>query len=835
MATISRLTVDLIANSARFRKDLDKAAKDAKKSFGSIIKSAKAATAAFVAVGAALGGVLLSSAKTYGDFTEALQDVKAKTGATTLELNAMASSMRKVAKETKFTATQTAEAGTFLAQAGLSIVEINAALRPTLNLAAASRTGVQETANYMTNIMKGMNLQNDQLIRASDVLAKTTASSNTNLTDLAQAMSYAAPFAVEFGMSIEDTSAMLGQMANAGIKGSRAGTALRGAFTQLTRGGELTEVAIANSTGEMTKQAVALRNLGVATRNSAGDMRPLLDIVEDIQKAGGTADDMVKIFGSIASGKMLNFLRGGTEAIRELTVELEKSKGAAKSMSEIQMDQLNGDVLILNSQLSDMKIEIASNGLNDMLRKATQGATSLLKAMEPALVATAKYADELAIALATVGGVVVLLGLGKLIVGMKLLAVTIAANPLFLLVGLATAVFAGLAILVYNNLDKITFYTQQATSNIHVYFANMLGLIKTGFSNLETNIILFYSNIVVGVATMLLAVRDRVVVQFNNLIYLVNKVPKVNIDLIENDQNSKLDRFVKGLKQVNSALRAGKEVFDMAALSNDVYMSANDHLAVGVAHLNSEMLKGTITAKQYTEAFNVLASTLGTDGVTSSLTSVLPETGEENGEDGKKLEAATAYDLALTAEKEHLQKMFAAKRDWKAATVALQQASDGEILTMGAKHSKKLLMLEKVMALKTIAIQTAKGISKAFSEHTFPMNLAMAAKAAAVGAIQLSAVRGQFHDGIDNVPNTGTYLLESGERVVDKRLNKDMSQFLADQNSSGGNTTNNSPTLNFNVSGGNADEVEQMLMNHRGKFEGMIRDIYSESAQNSPF
>lgn len=96
-----------------------------------------------------------------------------------------------------------------------------------------------------------------------------------------------------------------------------------------------------------------------------------------------------------------------------------------------------------------------------------------------------------------------------------------------------------------------------------------------------------------------------------------------------------------------------------------------------------------------------------------------------------------------------------------------------------------------------------------------------------------AAVAGQFHDGIDNVPNTGTYLLEKGERVVDNRLNGDLKDFL-DKNSMG-NQINNNPTLNFNVTGGQADEVENMLLEHRGKFESMIRDIYHESAQSSPF
>lgn len=156
----------------------------------------------------------------------------------------------------------------------------------------------------------------------------------------------------------------------------------------------------------------------------------------------------------------------------------------------------------------------------------------------------------------------------------------------------------------------------------------------------------------------------------------------------------------------------------------------------------------------------------------------------------------------------------------------------GGILDSAAKGSKKMLMLKRAIAIKEIIVSTAASIA-ASAKLGFPQAIPGIAMAVANGAQQLQAVKGQFHDGIDNVPNTGTYLLEQGERVVDKRLNRDMSQFLATQNSSGSVTNN--PTLNFNVSGGDAENVEKMLLNHRGKFESMIRDIYNESAQNSPF
>jgi len=184
-------------------------------------------------------------------------------------------------------------------------------------------------------------------------------------------------------------------------------------------------------------------------------------------------------------------------------------------------------------------------------------------------------------------------------------------------------------------------------------------------------------------------------------------------------------------------------------------------------------------------------------------------------------------------EMDHMKKLFNMKADFAQMTKDLATGSWEDVIDAGAKGSKKLQAIQKASAIKQIIMSTATGIAEAL-KLPFPANIMAGVKTAAAGAIQLNKVKGQFHDGIDNVPNTGTYLLEQGERVVDKRLNKDMSSFLANQNSGNASVTN-SPTLNFNVTGGDADNVEAMLQNHRGKFEGMIRDIYNESAQNSPF
>ena len=167
----------------------------------------------------------------------------------------------------------------------------------------------------------------------------------------------------------------------------------------------------------------------------------------------------------------------------------------------------------------------------------------------------------------------------------------------------------------------------------------------------------------------------------------------------------------------------------------------------------------------------------------------------------------------------------------------------GKFAKEGSAAAKIAIVLQTAMNVANILMSTKVAGMKAMAQlgpiAGPPMVLSIEAQgmaaagfAAAAGA---GALAGQFHDGIDNVPSTGSYLLESGERVVDKRLNRDMTQFLAEQNGAGGNTTNNNPVLNFNVQGGDAENVEQMLNTHRGKFEGMIRDIYNESAQNAPF
>lgn len=833
MATISRLSVDLVANSARFRKDLEQAAKDAKRSFGSMMKSAKKATAAFAAVGVAAGAVFTKSAKTYANFTEALQDVKAKTGATTKEINSLSMSMRAAAKATKFTATQTAEAGTFLAQAGLNITEINAALRPTLNLAAATKTSVQNTADFMTNIMKGMGMATSDLQRAADVLAVTTAKSNTNLSDLAAAMSDAAPTARAFGMSLEQTASLIGAMANAGIKGSKAGISLRATFASLSSAGSLTEKMLAESTGQMTTQTKALRKLGVHTRDAGGKIRNLVDILNDLKAAGGNEEDMIAIFGRRAGSSMMQFMNEGLIGAAQLEMKLTQARFAAERMAATQMDSLNGDLLLFNSQLEELQMIVAENGINDLFRSMTQMATSFMRAIEPILRFMAPAFDEIAIVLMTIGGAIVVGGIIALTSAMGGLAIAMLANPATWIVGAIALVIVGIYKIV-KNFNMLWFYAKRTFNNIGVGFKNIAHMFAVDFENIgkqwsrlmlkmDIALVEFKAHLGTILNDMLQSFEDFI----NDAIDLYNMIPGVD-DIGPVTLTVDLSAAKAEIEELQAQLAAlGKDKgYNFQSFDTSTFIPDPDDEESGGMDDPAAGLAGAGLPPEFTPE-TLSNMTVAAEGMRSAFESMVKPISN----------VFKSIVMGTTSVTDGLKQI---------GTMILDKVISS-FVEMGVSYLVQLALM-KAMEMAGIATSIATTVAAGTAMATAMAPAAAMASLASFGAnaipasagiISTTAVAkgmalGQAHDGIDNVPNTGTYLLESGERVVDKRLNKDMSQFLANQNSSTNSVTNN-PTLNFNVNGADAENVEAMLRNNRGQFEGMIREIYNESAQNSPF
>ena len=240
---------------------------------------------------------------------------------------ALSEQARQLGRDTQFTAAQAAQSQENLARAGFKADEIISAMPGLLNMAAAEGMDLAAASDIAASTLRGFKMSADQANRVADVLAQTSAASNTNIVGLGEGMKYVAPVAANLGVSLEETSAMLGVMANTGIKGTEGGTALRGAFLRLAQ--------------EPKAVAEALATLGVASRDAQGNMRKLPDLMTELAektKDMGDADKMQKladIFGVRAVSGMMAVMSGVADGSLETITQYNKeATGIIKAMSD---------------------------------------------------------------------------------------------------------------------------------------------------------------------------------------------------------------------------------------------------------------------------------------------------------------------------------------------------------------------------------------------------------------------------------------------------------------------------------------------------------------------
>ena len=199
-----------------------------------------------------------SSVATAADFEQAMARVGAVSGATGEDFERLTQQAKELGAKTQFSASQAAASQESLARAGFKTNEIISAMPGLLNMAAAEGMDLANAADIAASAIAGFGLDASEAGRVADVLAKTSAASNTSIALLGESLKYVAPIAKGLGFSIEQVNAMLGVMANAGIKGSQAGTALKSAFQRLS--------------AEPKQTAAALELLGIKAKTAQGDM-----------------------------------------------------------------------------------------------------------------------------------------------------------------------------------------------------------------------------------------------------------------------------------------------------------------------------------------------------------------------------------------------------------------------------------------------------------------------------------------------------------------------------------------------------------------------------------
>lgn len=331
------------------------------------------------------------------------------------QLAALRAQAKKLGAETAFTTRDAASGQAFLAMAGFTPQSIQAALPGVLNMALAGGMDLGESADIGSNILSQFTLPAGEMDRVSDVLTAAFTRTNTDLRSLGDTMKYAGPVASKLGISLEEAAGMAGILANNGLRGSDAGTAMRSSLARL-----------ASPTAGAAK---ALKQLGVSVSDASGKMRPVETILLDLYKATKKYGqvDQVGFFKDIAGEEAFVGLQtlvagAGSGELQKLIDALKAASGEASAVAKKMADNLGGDLKNLDSAWEGFRIQVEETA-DGLLRKLTQNLSDIITAASEWVKANPRLAQTL---LLVVGGALAL----TVAIGALSLAVGILIGPL---------------------------------------------------------------------------------------------------------------------------------------------------------------------------------------------------------------------------------------------------------------------------------------------------------------------------------------------------------------------------------------------------------------------
>lgn len=361
-SVLSRIQIIMEANTANYNNELRRAQQNSDKAFGGIGKVAKKMA---LGVGAAIVGMGAKVIHTAGNFEEAMNAISAVSGAAGKDFDDLREKAKQLGSDTAYSATEAANGMEFLAKAGLNTEQILSTIPNALALASAGSIDLASSADILSNIMSGMGIAAEDSGRAADVLAKAAASSNVDVSMLGESMKYVAPIAKQLGVSLEETTAIIGVLGNAGIQASQSGTSLRAMFTRFNTHKAANE---------------AFKELGVSLTDGNGKMRSMIDVMKDLSVATESLDPAKKLdyFKDMAGVEAMSALAVAVDAaadgsLQNLTETLKGAKGAAEEMAAVRMEGFKGSIKSLMSAFEGLQIAFADN--SGLLELATGAIT----------------------------------------------------------------------------------------------------------------------------------------------------------------------------------------------------------------------------------------------------------------------------------------------------------------------------------------------------------------------------------------------------------------------------------------------------------------------------
>lgn len=333
-------------------------------------------------IGASFG--VAESVNSFQDFESMMSQVKAISGATGQEFDDLTTKAQEMGATTKFTATESAEAFNYMAMAGWKPQQMIDGISGIMSLAAASGEDLGTTSDIVTDALTAFGLQAGDAGHFADVLAQASANANTNVSMLGESFKYVAPVAGAMNYSVEDTSLALGLMANASIKGSMAGTALK--------------TSLANMAAPTDSMAAAMDKYGISLTDSEGNMKSLRGVIDNLRGSLGGLSETEQtaaastIFGKEAMAGMLAIINASEEDYNKLSTAIGNSKDAAEGMADTMLDNLKGSFTLMQSAIEGTEnafgkrlspyLRGIAGGITDMMPEITDGINAVMDVVD---------------------------------------------------------------------------------------------------------------------------------------------------------------------------------------------------------------------------------------------------------------------------------------------------------------------------------------------------------------------------------------------------------------------------------------------------------------------
>jgi len=437
--------------------------------------------------------------KTASDFEAGMSKVSALSGATGDDLKMLEEKAREMGSTTKYSATESAEALSYMALAGWDANQMAEGLEPALKLAGAAGMELALATDIVTDTMSMFGMEASEATKMTDMLAYAQANSNTDVQQLGEALKYCGASANAMGYDLADTTALLGTFADQGLKGSSAGTTLNAMFRDMKKNAK--------------DGAIAIGDTNVAIVDANGNYRDMTDILADVEKAteGMTQAErdmaLSSIWGTEALKGVNMAFEAGVPKIREFEEGIRNSDGAASEMYDTMQNNLQGAIDNMKSAFEGLLITIGQrlipifqnlvegitniftwfNNLNPAIQNVIIGVGGFLAVLGPLLLIVGNVIIFIVKLSTSISALVTFFSAGGAGAGILSTAIGALSGPIGIAIGVITALIA-VGVLLYNNWDTIKAKCSEVWNSI-------VETVTTVWNNIKTSTLEIWSNI----------------------------------------------------------------------------------------------------------------------------------------------------------------------------------------------------------------------------------------------------------------------------------------------------------------------------------------------------